>query len=278
MAGEGASLRLSELGLPINQVSRVFLTHLHSDHFAGLGAVINESWIFGRTTKLPVYGPYGLAQVIDGIKASYQPDGWFRSINRQGRLDLNVSDASAHVIDLAGKNNKIVWQDKQLRLTAYPVHHEPVLPAFGYMLNYKQCSIFVTGDTRVFPKEAEIVKKVDVMISEAMSHSLQSKKLAEAKRTSQQAYQFEKQIIHYHSDTLELAKLAQKAKVKHLYLTHLDPSIDTSQSDKDAFTAGMSKYYTGPLIVADDMDEIVLSSDENNVCTVEYKPTMRNTT
>jgi len=51
-AGAGTSLRLSEMSLPINKISRVFLTHLHSDHFAGLAAVINESWIFGRSTKL----------------------------------------------------------------------------------------------------------------------------------------------------------------------------------------------------------------------------------
>jgi ribonuclease Z len=111
-SGAGASLRLSEMGLPVHQISHVFLTHLHSDHFAGLGPIINESWIFGRTAKLKVHGPYGLKKVIHGIHESYAPDVWFRSINRQGKLNPNISGASTHIIDLKGKKNKTVFQDK----------------------------------------------------------------------------------------------------------------------------------------------------------------------
>lgn len=270
-AGAGASLRLSEIGLPIGKISRVFQTHLHSDHMAGLGIVINESWIFGRTTILPVFGPYGLKEVLDGIKISYHPDVWFRSINRQGFLDPNVSQAVAHVIDIGSAKNKFVWRHNELSVTAYPVYHEPVFPAFGYMLNYKNCKVFVTGDTRVFKKEADIFKNADVVISEAMSRPLQQKRLEKAKLISEREYEFWKQIIHYHSDSLDLAKTAQEAGVKQLYLTHLDPSIGVSKADKQAFTAGMSEYYSGPITVADDMDEIVISS-HGSTCQVEYIP------
>jgi ribonuclease Z len=271
-SGAGTSLRLSEIGLPVNQISRVFFTHLHSDHFSGLAAVINESWIFGRTTKLPVYGPYGIEEVLRGIKTSYAPDVWFRSINREGLLDPNISQAAAHVIDLGQQNSKQVWQDQQLSLTAHPVHHEPVFPAFGYMLKFKNCNVFVTGDTRVFKKESNIVKNADVVISEAMSHPLQEKRLNKAKRVSAADYKFLKQIIHYHSDSLELAKMAEKANVKHLFLTHLDPSIGITQAEKQDFVAGMDKYYSGSIAVADDMDELVISSDGNGVCQVQYIP------
>jgi len=272
-SGAGTALRLSEIGLPINKISRVFLTHLHSDHFAGLGAVINESWIFGRTTKLPVYGPFGLKQVLRGIKISYRPDVWFRSINRQGLLDPNVAQTTTHVIDLGRQANQLVWRHNDLTLTAYPVYHEPSFPAFGYMLQFKNCKVFVTGDTHVFKTEADIVKNVDVLISEAMSRPLQKQRLEKAKRISKRKYEFWKQIVHYHSDTLDLAKTAKKAKVKHLYLTHLDPSIGVSQADKQAFIAGMSQYYSGPITVTDDMDEVVVSSGSDSACQVKYIPT-----
>jgi len=271
-AGAGASLRLSEIGLPINRISRVFQTHLHSDHMAGLASVINESWIFGRTTILPVYGPYGLKKVLAGIKTAYDPDVWFRSINRQGLLDPNVSQAVAHVIDLGSKKNKVVWAHNKLSVTAYPVFHEPVFPAFGYMLKYKNCKIFVTGDTHVFEGEVNIFKNADVVISEAMSRPLQQKRLEKAKLTSERKYEFLKQIVHYHSDSLDLAKTAQNAGVKRLYLTHLDPSIGIKKADKQAFTAGMSKLYSGPITVADDMDKIVISSNGVSDCQVKYIP------
>lgn len=187
-------------------------------------------------------------------------------------LDPNISQAAAHVIDLGQQNSKQVWQDQQLSLTAHPVHHEPVFPAFGYMLKFKNCNVFVTGDTRVFKKESNIVKNADVVISEAMSHPLQEKRLNKAKRVSAADYKFLKQIIHYHSDSLELAKMAEKANVKHLFLTHLDPSIGITQAEKQDFVAGMDKYYSGSIAVADDMDELVISSDGNGVCQVQYIP------
>ncbi|MEE9451663.1 MAG: hypothetical protein V3V61_02780 [Gammaproteobacteria bacterium] len=132
--------------------------------------------------------------------------------------------------------------------------------------------MFITGDTRVFEAEEDIFKNADVVISEAMSRPLQQERLEETKLTDKREYEFWKQITHYHSDTLELAEIAQEAQVKQLYLTHLAPSIGVSKADKQAFIAGMDKYYSGPIIVADDMDEIVISSDDNGACQVEYIP------
>ena len=209
-AGAGASLRLSEIGLPINKISRVFQTHLHSDHMAGLASVINESWIFGRTKIFSVFGPYGVKKVLAGIKIAYDPDVWFRSINRQGLLDPNISQAIPVVIDIGNEKNKFVWRHDKLSITAYPVYHEPVFPAFGYMLKYKNCKIFVTGDTHVFKGEESIFKNADVVISEVMSRPLQKKRLEKAKLTSERKYEFWKQIVHYHSDSLDLATTAQE--------------------------------------------------------------------
>ena len=35
-AGRATSLRLSELGVPVNKLDAIFITHLHSDHTVGL--------------------------------------------------------------------------------------------------------------------------------------------------------------------------------------------------------------------------------------------------
>jgi len=272
-AGAGTTLRLSEIGLPIKKISRVFQTHLHSDHMAGLASVINESWIFGRNKMFPVYGPYGIKEVLAGIKTAYTPDVWFRAINRRGLLDPNISQAIPQVIDVGVNTHKSVWSHDKLNISAFPVHHEPVFPAFGYMLEFKNCKIFVTGDTYVFKGEGNIFQDADVVISEAMSRPLQKKRIAKAKLVNQYEAEFWYQIVHYHSDSLDLAKTAQASGVKRLYLTHLDPSIGVSKADKEAFTAGMSELYSGPITVADDMDELVISSNGFTECKVTYIPT-----
>jgi glyoxylase-like metal-dependent hydrolase (beta-lactamase superfamily II) len=63
-AGEGASRTMGELGLPIQRITAVFLTHWHSDHFAGLGQVLNQSWNADRNHEVPVYGPEGVERVL----------------------------------------------------------------------------------------------------------------------------------------------------------------------------------------------------------------------
>ena len=60
-AGEGSIQTLASMHLPYTKIHHIFITHWHSDHFAGLAQVSNGSWIDGRDEPLHVYGPYGLS-------------------------------------------------------------------------------------------------------------------------------------------------------------------------------------------------------------------------
>ena len=59
-AGNGAQASMEDLGLPLVDISAVFLTHFHSDHVADLGEVISRTWLLGRTDVLTVYGGPGV--------------------------------------------------------------------------------------------------------------------------------------------------------------------------------------------------------------------------
>ena len=67
-AGENAVRTMEALQLPINKLTDVFITHWHSDHFEGLGQLINRSWFFGRKVDLTIHGPEGCEKIIDSIK------------------------------------------------------------------------------------------------------------------------------------------------------------------------------------------------------------------
>lgn len=74
-AGEGSIQTLASMGLPYRYLDTVFLTHLHSDHIAGLGQAFNITWDSGpRNKPLDVYGPYGVEKVVDRITQAYQFD------------------------------------------------------------------------------------------------------------------------------------------------------------------------------------------------------------
>jgi len=61
-----------------------------------------------------------------------------------------------------------------------------------------------------------------------------------------------KRIISVHTDTLALAKLAQKINIKHLVLNHLIPALPDTFITNRYFTSGMDMHFDGEISVAFD--------------------------
>src|SRR5690242_10137319 len=45
-AGRGCAIRLAQAGVPLKDVTKLFLTHLHSDHTVGIPDLWLTGWIF----------------------------------------------------------------------------------------------------------------------------------------------------------------------------------------------------------------------------------------
>lgn len=227
-AGEGATARIGQLDLNLAQVDPIFITHWHSDHFGGLAMVINESWFVGANKPINVYGPYGIFNIMEGIKKSFEPDILYRSANRQGILDPVLAVATPHLINIAGEQPEViqkVWNHGDTTVSVFAVNHEPVFPAFGYEIRFSPCKVIITGDTHVFDGLESIERDADLLISEALSYAQYISKLKQTGNNRRARLRYEKanQIIHYHSNTLDIAKMATKAGVKSVALTHLIP-------------------------------------------------------
>jgi hypothetical protein len=66
-AGDGLSRRLIRLGVDFRDIGNIFITHPHSDHTAGLGALM--MWLYDRgnpTRVVGIYGPPGAAASVQG--------------------------------------------------------------------------------------------------------------------------------------------------------------------------------------------------------------------
>jgi len=73
-AGPGVMRRMAAARLPINGVTALFITHLHSDHTLGLPDLIFTSWVMGRHRALEAYGPHGLKAMTAHIIAAWRED------------------------------------------------------------------------------------------------------------------------------------------------------------------------------------------------------------
>jgi ribonuclease Z len=62
--GEGTQIQLRNFKVPFQKITRIFISHLHGDHYLGLVGLLFTSHLLQRKTALSVYGPPGLKDII----------------------------------------------------------------------------------------------------------------------------------------------------------------------------------------------------------------------
>ena len=74
-AGEPCSHRLQAMGVPLESLDAVLISHGHSDHLSGLPMLIQGAWLEGRSRPLPLYLPAELIGPVRGwLDAVYLPE------------------------------------------------------------------------------------------------------------------------------------------------------------------------------------------------------------
>lgn len=252
--GEGATKSLADSGVPISDIEQVFITHYHSDHFNGLGTLINQSWNWGRTTPLRVAGPTGTGDVVGALAAAYALDNRYRTENMADRgVDLDTAQAvPTDIVIPSGEQAVRVYDRDGVTIDARLVAHDPVRPALGYVLQYQGKKIFISGDTAVSPQNLPAMQDADLVVHEAYAAHLVRRAIPAMRELgmTDDAEVAERTIV-YHADTVELAKQAQQAGVRRLALTHLIP-YPSGALQRYLFTRGMAEYFDGEITVGRD--------------------------
>ncbi|WP_259755625.1 MBL fold metallo-hydrolase [Pseudomonas sp. GCEP-101] len=258
-AGENAMRNLERSHVPVEALSQVFITHWHSDHFNGLGALINHSWINGRQTPFLVYGPPGVEQVVEGLAMAYAADATYRSAHALPTTPRQLAFAEPRRVEIAeGTESVRVYDQAGVTIDAYRVDHRPVEPAYGYVLRYQGKKLFISGDTRVSERYLDALQDADLVVHEAINTQLIHQGAAALARTGQPVRGEQAlRVLDYHADTLELARLVQRAGVRHLVLTHLIPAPDNVLTRR-LFVSGMADEYSGEITLGEDALDLSL--------------------
>ena len=165
--GRGATIRLTQLGVPLGAVAAVFVTHLHSDHVNGLSDLWLTGWLdtaFGRrTTPFRIFGPLGVREMMSYFEKAHQAD-----------IRIRMADehlpASGIAIDATDVSEGVVYNRDGVRVTAFDVDHgEAIKPALGYRVDYRGLSVVMSGDTRVSTNLIKYAKGATVIVHEVMA-------------------------------------------------------------------------------------------------------------
>ncbi|MFW9951388.1 MAG: MBL fold metallo-hydrolase [Candidatus Thorarchaeota archaeon] len=252
--GPGTYRIVDLMRLPVPYLSKIFLTHFHSDHIGDLGETNMMSWANGRTNALEVYGPEGVERVVNGFIMAYEQDTGYR-ISHHGK-DTLVSEAATPVsktVKFSDTNERILCFEKNgLEIYAFQVDHSPAKPAIGYRIEYKGNVVVITGDTIKTYNLVEHCKGADILFSEAISYEMLNNMIKGLEKNNLiRSAKILKDIQDYHMNPLTVATVAKEARVKKLVYIHITPPL-TNKATEELYLKGVSEIFDGEVILGRD--------------------------
>ncbi|WOE74664.1 MBL fold metallo-hydrolase [Alterisphingorhabdus coralli] len=226
--GAGAIRNIENWGLGAQHISRVFLTHFHSDHLGDLDEANVQGWIWGRREPLHVHGPVGVDRVVKGYNQALGLDYGYRNTYGTERfLPMRGALMLAHAAEPRPGDTVEVYRKGKLVVEAFLVDHSPVEPAFGYRIHYGDRTVLVSGDTRRSATLERLARNADILFHEAQSARL-SRLMAEAaaRKSDERISYVMSKAGDYHSAAEDFGEIAHNTKVRKLVMYHLAPPPD----------------------------------------------------
>jgi ribonuclease Z len=224
-------------------LSSVFITHWHADHFLGLPGLIHTMSFQNRSNPLAIYGPRwaGIPNLFSLINPQFEID--FIEVSPGDLIDLGSFFVEVFAVDHGTTSFGYIFKERErpgkfnreraeeLGLKPGPLYktlqNGESVSAGGRVISPEQIigpvrpgrKIVYVGDTRPSDRVIQAAKNADLLIHEATL-------AAELK-------EYAKTVGH--STASEAAQIAQEAQVLTLVLTHISSRYaNTSQLLEEA--------------------------------------------
>lgn len=243
--GRGAIQHVAQKGFPMAGVGPLFVSHLHVDHIGELANYLITSWLAGRRQPLRVFGPPGLAGIVNLlVKSVYELDIAFRT---QGEtafgpfIGAEVTEVRAGAVFDAGG----------YRVSCAEMEHGHGLP-FGPLFRQRWiCLAYkVEAEGKVFTFSGDAVM-CDALVALATGADLHLQCCYMASSELQSGHF--KGVGKYTlacSDTA--GKIAARAGVKRLVLTHFR---ETTPALIEEMRGDIARDYAGRIEFSEDLAE-----------------------
>jgi ribonuclease Z len=262
--GEGTQRQFQKSKLSYMQISKLFITHFHGDHFLGIPGLIQTMQLNDRDKPLHIYGPKGMINLVSQLLSL----GYFRPSYKIIAHDINekdVLDFDEYIIKILkvdhgvpavaycfeekmrpGKFNKTkalkigipegpLFSKLQRGKTIILDNGNKITPDMVLGLPRKGRKIVISGDTKLCKNMIDFSRYADVLIHDSTFES-ELKDIA---------------VEYGHATARQSAEIAKKAKVEKLFLTHISPRyLDHKELEKDARNVFKNSF------VAKDFQEI----------------------
>lgn len=254
-AGDGVSRQMALAGLSMLDLRAVFITHNHSDHVADYGTLLLRAMESGLKSPVEAYGPPPLRQMTDSYLDYMRWDLELRE--RDENRPRLASLVRVHEIASPG----IVREDENTKVTATEVPHGAAVPSYAYRFDTADCSVVFSGDTSKSEALIELAKDADVLVHEVLNVAGLD---AAVEMTDPGNDALKRHIIEAHTSISDVGRVAARANVARLVLTHFVPTGLPQYDTRDAWLAGVREHYDGDVVIGEDLMEIDCAGKDSN--------------
>lgn len=242
--GGGAFARLNTLLIPANRVDKVFISHLHVDHWAGLPHLYAMGMIFGREAPLSLYGPSALTPDLGMREWGEHFMGTMRwdIASRTGKSSGSFS-SGLDVHEFSYSTPDWIYDDNDVKVKAFPAVH-CIDGAVSYRLEWNGLSFVFSGDTKPNQFFVDHGQGADLLVHESFPpaelHSAQSGLPVE----------FSRKIVNgVHSPPRAVGAVFGMTKPRLPVIYHLR----ANQEELVPVLEDLRKSWGGPVVIARDM-------------------------
>jgi len=242
--GTGSMERLYALGIPLDYLDKVFLSHLHMDHMGDLPAF----YIYGpqnnRSVPLRVWGPGGGGTRPEwGTKAAlaHVEKTWaWMTGTLEGMIDTRSFKIDVTEYDWSKVNN-VIYDDNGVVIKSIPAIH--LEQSASFILEWNGLKLAFSGDTLPNKWWIEHTKGVDLSIHECVfTPDLAMSKWSFSQQEALNA------VTTIHANPAFFGKVMAMTKPKHAVAYHFQNDADTLP----IIMRAVEQYYDGPVDYAQD--------------------------
>lgn len=192
-------IRLRQIGIEVNSITDLIMTHFHPDHVSGVPLLIMNMWLLGRSKLLNLYGLGHTVRLMGNLLDAFDWEDWQQFPVEIKRLPKR-------------KTMSLVLEADDFRILYCPVNH--YVPTIGLRIEFPRSGrvIAYTSDTAPTASVLWLAQGADVLLHEAAGAARGHSSAAQAGEMARQARVKQLCLIHYPVHGDDPSKLVKEAK------------------------------------------------------------------
>ncbi len=240
--GTGSMRNIASLMIPYEYLTKIFLSHLHTDHWGDLSSIWAGGWTAGRPVPLEVWGPSGQTPEMGtayAIEHFMKANNWDYQ-TRAFKITPIPGEIKAHEFDYKAVN-KVIYKENGIVVRSIPAVHTGDGPV-SFIIEYAGLKLAFGGDTTPNKWFVKYAKNADFVIHEAFANPERYTTLM-----AQPPQLSWRMCCEFHTSGQSFGKIMSTIKPRHAVSYHTYEELLPSVRD------GIRETYDGPLSMATDM-------------------------